>query len=392
MAEKYEQNVDDKVVNTEPTELEPAPSVPASEGVYPNGRLSPNPKSEGLVLEDGEHDNDAENVGNTPKTKEPCLCLTETKLAKYIKKYSAGGDDGAEVNIIKFSGVALNNGGTATITPTAEQFTTMSDTTEECIVVIQFTSGAIVTLNRVVVGESRVIFSAQHSTTEYVEDATAVFVHVDGNDYYTGGVVVSTMLEANITLDAQTEYADLDNITVNGETYLIPQSSSETIVGLLENQDISVKNVTSSGNITANSIIENMEGYSFVAGRVTGYSYTNNYAGAVKNGNKLTFVISLSLTKTSSATDNNPRIGSFIIPSAIGDKLISYVVGNYNYLDNRVIQLFASDSSYLTKAGYIVKQTNTRINFVVNTSSLVVDTAYHLRYEATFLLNDNLAQ
>ena len=146
------------------------------------------------------------------------------------KLLGGGGDDGAEVNIINFSIVSLDNEGKATLTPTAEQWAKMADATEECIVIVTQSNGVKYTLSRTHIDTSRIIFASQHSTTETLEDATATFVHIDGDGYYTGGIVVDTMLEANGVLDEHTEYADLHNITVNGETYLIPQGSGDSDV------------------------------------------------------------------------------------------------------------------------------------------------------------------
>ena len=139
----------------------------------------------------------------------------------------SGGEDGAEVNIIKFSNVLLDSDGKATLTPTAEQWNIMANDAEECIVVIQLQNGVKFVLSRVHIDTSRIIFASQHSTTETLEDATATFIHVDGDGYYSGGIVVDTMLEANGVLDEQTEYAELHNITVNGETYVMPEAGGK---------------------------------------------------------------------------------------------------------------------------------------------------------------------
>lgn len=145
------------------------------------------------------------------------------KLLEDLIGSGSGGGEDSGINIVKFSDVALNSGGQASLVPTVEQWSLMADTDKECVVIVGLTSGATLCLNRVAVATSRIIFASQNSTTEYVEDATAVFIHVDGDGYYSGGIIVTTMLEANITLDDNVEYAELDNITVNGETYVMPK-------------------------------------------------------------------------------------------------------------------------------------------------------------------------
>lgn len=86
MAERYEQNVDDKVVNTEPTPLDPSPKIPvstdASEG------LSPNPHQTGETNVKGEHILEDKVVGTQPTQREDYIQLTRSQLIEFIKKYS----------------------------------------------------------------------------------------------------------------------------------------------------------------------------------------------------------------------------------------------------------------------------------------------------------------
>lgn len=174
-------------------------------------------------------------------------------------------------------------------------------------------------------------------------------------------------------------------------------SDTLTVSGLLVdgesaiNGDLTVFGDIIGRQITGTEITELMSGYSFTNPTSTGVIFENIYASVVKTGNKLTFVISLDVTKTQSEVDNNPLFGSFTIPQEIHNKLIPSQVGTLSYLDNRIIQFYSSGGEYITRIGYIKKQQNNIIGFVINIATLVVDTKYHCRYEATFLLSENLA-
>ena len=143
-------------------------------------------------------------------------------------------------------------------------------------------------------------------------------------------------------------------------------------------------------SVHANEIVENMEGYSFSIDTSVGTTKDVLFAGVVKTGNKITFVISIDITKTTESTDMNPLVGQFTLPEEIYNKLIPSQVGAYNFLDNRILEAFSSNTSAVNSTAYVVKSPSNRITFVCGISNFVNDTKYHLRYECTFLLSDNL--
>ena len=144
------------------------------------------------------------------------------------------------------------------------------------------------------------------------------------------------------------------------------------------------------GTITGGEIIENMSGYSFAYGTPTGYTIENVYVGVVKNGNKVTFVTAFNITKTSADADSYITIGGYSIPSAIGDKLFTTLVGAHNFLDVKAIDIFSSRTSKVNTSITMNKASNVLVNVALGTTTLVVDTKYYARYEATFLLSDSL--
>ena len=171
------------------------------------------------------------------------------------------------------------------------------------------------------------------------------------------------------------------------DTYLANMSSAA--VGAIAGQDIAPFDIAATGSITANSIIENMSGYNYVDTSVQA-DITPIYVGTVKNGNKLTCVWFMSLTATT--TDySGAKLGDLDLPSSVLAKLYPYSLsGIDNLLDARVIPMYYG---YNTKidANLILQKYTGSILPRIYATGLTVGTTYLIRYEATFLLSDNLA-
>ena len=152
-------------------------------------------------------------------------------------------------------------------------------------------------------------------------------------------------------------------------------------------------NVNIAGNFTADSIIENMSGYAFV-NQQADKAWTPVYAGVVKNGNKITFVVFGKMT-ASSADPSSATIARFTIPASVGTNLYPYTLGGASdILDNKFCGFFDYVSSYKQVAYNVKKDSNTSIAFIlrnINGSGLTDSTEYVFRIEETFLLSENLA-
>ena len=171
-------------------------------------------------------------------------------------------------------------------------------------------------------------------------------------------------------------------------TYLANMSSAA--VSAIAGQNIAPANITSSGNITANSIIQNMTGFSVDKTTLpTGVHI--DYAGIVQNGNKLTFVQAGHIEASGQAAGAFSLWG-FNIPSDIGQKL--YPLGDTTNIDVRNITLFKEGAITNSQQpyAYMTKGANTYLRMgIFTTSALDATGTYHFRYEVTFLLSDNLA-
>ena len=135
---------------------------------------------------------------------------------------------------------------------------------------------------------------------------------------------------------------------------------------------------------------EPMSGYSFRFIPKENLTIEGIYAGAVKNGNKLTLVLACNLTRTDTVV-GDPIAGEFTVPSDILSKLYPTLIGSDNYLDLKEIDAWVNDTSKKTIATFMKKSNTLNVVLnVTNVNSLVANTKYYYRYEVTFLLSDNL--
>ena len=154
-------------------------------------------------------------------------------------------------------------------------------------------------------------------------------------------------------------------------------------------------NVNISGNFTADSIIENMSGYSFEFDGVDENVTLNvTYASVVKTGNKITFVWAFEVTRTGSVGSSISRLGDFNIPASVGAKLFPYTLGwSSDILYSFNLDLFSDLTNNVTLKAHVIKDSNTNIGlFGANfNTALTENVTYTGRAEVTFLLNDSLA-
>ena len=190
---------------------------------------------------------------------------------------------------------------------------------------------------------------------------------------------------------------------------IVKESSSE-VVEALKGQDINVNGITSkgiantgniattgdigaTGKITGGEIVENMSGYSFTKSTNPNFAITYNYVGAVKNGNKLTLVISGIINFSAIPSSNLARIGAFVIPSSIGSKIFPYNIGSLNdVVDNKKVSFANTYSAYVDLPSVMFKNSDTEVELrLYNMPADMVNINYNFRYEVTFLLSENLA-
>ena len=159
----------------------------------------------------------------------------------------------------------------------------------------------------------------------------------------------------------------------------------------LEGQDVELASLDATGLITGGEIVEKMSGYSFsTALRSDKITYEDIYAGIVKNGNKLTLVLALNITRTEAIAEF--RVGAFSIPSAVANKLFPTTIGGVSLLNN-ITGVATASTAYNTKVdfgAYVQKSGNSIAITIGASANLVIGTKYYIRFELTYLLSDNL--
>ena len=161
-------------------------------------------------------------------------------------------------------------------------------------------------------------------------------------------------------------------------------------------QDIAPNDVSASGSITGDEIIENMSGYSLTKQTTAGVTKDWTYAGAVKNGNKLTFAVAIEIKRSSDFTNDYMGLCLFNIPSSVGQKIYPSTLAGLNnglsIININAWSAFTANAKTLRVA--ITKSSNTAIDIQVlaGLQSLTAETTYYARFEVTFLLSENLAE
>lgn len=189
--------------------------------------------------------------------------------------------------------------------------------------------------------------------------------------------------------DGQTQDAGLikqvSSFSINASQHLIAtyNDGSTTDLGAIFSGNVNI-----AGNFTADSIIENMTGYSFDP--AVPDNVTLNYAGVSKTGNEITFAISGSV-KTTEITypTSTINIGGFTIPQSIGEKLIPNLSGNR--IGPRPLFLGTSYYQGMEQLSVLQKWSNTVVHAYISIKENLPAGTYYFRYEETFLLSENLA-
>ena len=213
------------------------------------------------------------------------------------------------------------------------------------------------------------------------------------------GHLITTLSDGQ-TIDAGI-IKQVNNFSIDASQHLIANynDGTSTDLGAIFSGNITVSgNLTVTGGISGNaitgdSIIENMSGYSFSTNARTNLTKEMVYAGACKNGNKLTLVVACNFTRTGEITDGSPDF-IFNIPSSVGQKLYNTTVG-------AVTTVLATGEANFTKSiastdghfnYYVSKASDTTINvFLYGGSTLTLNEKVYCRMEWTFLLSDSLA-
>lgn len=178
------------------------------------------------------------------------------------------------------------------------------------------------------------------------------------------------------------------NIDANQHLIVNYQDNTSQDLGPIFNGNVNV-----AGNFTANSIIENMTGYTFTPATFDTAKVTveDLYANVIKTGNKITFVIACFATKISS--NLYMELGKFRIPTAVADQLFSYKLGTAVVIASPTIYIKSDAADIIGTAVPVWLQKGYNEIFVnINLTPIETNKKYYIRIEQTFLLGNNMAQ
>lgn len=230
---------------------------------------------------------------------------------------------------------------------------------------------------------SKVWLKQSETVSEFVFKAIDIVATEQGGTYYNVGgskIVVTRATRAYVTSN------DVVITTYN-----------RTQMDALLSAKASLSGANFTGPITASSITENMVGYSFeilTGSMPANLTYNVVYAGAVKNGNKITLVFFAEFTRTGVLSPTYIDYAlRFILPSDVMSKIYPYSLSGFNNIvDNKKVAMFSSYSSSVDKPILLLKDGNKLYLNIYGLDTLTENTQYNFRYEVTFLLSDNLAQ
>lgn len=192
---------------------------------------------------------------------------------------------------------------------------------------------------------------------------------------------------------------------INASQHLIVHYNDDTStdLGAIFNGNISLSgNLSVSGSITGNSIVENMSNYTFTKTTDTAdFTLETIFAGAVKNGNKLTLVAYMGITLHNASKTEISYAYDFNVPLSVGNKLYpTTVAGDPYVLDIKDFKFINTTRWQYDKVGTaIIEKTNdygnnrAQLHFTLGWTlgDLTAEEKYVFRTEITFLLSDSLA-
>lgn len=194
------------------------------------------------------------------------------------------------------------------------------------------------------------------------------------------------------TLDAG-NVKPVSSFSIDGSQHLIVnyQDGTSQDLGAIFNGNVNISGTLNATKVTGDEIVETMTGYSASMLTPSGFELEKVYVGAVKTGNKITLVFAFNITKTSDDADIYANYVDVVLPQSVLAKLYPVAISGGQYLDNKAIALFTSEYGYIQTNMYITKQPNgVRLGGTNNRSAMTLNEKYYCRYEATFLLSDDL--
>ena len=185
----------------------------------------------------------------------------------------------------------------------------------------------------------------------------------------------------------------VNSFLINPSQHLIVNYDDGTSqdLGPIFSGNVNISGTLNATKVTGDEIVENMIGYSLSN---KNDKATFNYAGVVKNGNKLTIALFLNIQLTEELGVNLPfTICEINLPLAIANKLATTTIeGVANIVNNQKLTINYSLNN-MQEANLITYRFGNILSFALSPleTPMLATRNYVVRIEMTFLLSDNLA-
>jgi len=178
------------------------------------------------------------------------------------------------------------------------------------------------------------------------------------------------------------------NISISGNIY----AAGNITTGGSFSGNMPILTTTGTEIVAQKPVVEDMSGFTLYSQPVSDAdcAIDSIYVSVCKNGNKVTFVIFGGMTKLAAGAHQKTYI--FDIPTSVGEKLFTFTIGGFPYLDYIIVQ--GPQKADWTMKQFkvdITKASNGRIIFGIADDDLTVNQETYFRIEKTFILSENLA-
>lgn len=248
-------------------------------------------------------------------------------------------------------------------------------------------------------GNATISFSIVFANGDTLESGDIV---LQQGESVTGATIRQGHLILTLSNGNELDAGDIGAVTgfsINDSQHLIvtyQNGTTQDLGAIFNGATINVNTLTSNNEeiSTLKPIVEDMTGYSYVSDSNIA---TPIYVSACKNGNKLTIVWFGTITPDVDYTHNDGvSLGYLTIPAGVWNKLYPYTQASYsNMLDIKTTSAYYGVVLKVPNESYTLKASNYMLNLITRPTIdkvLTAGTTYFIRYEATFLLSENLAQ
>ena len=244
-----------------------------------------------------------------------------------------------------------------------------------------------------VIGVTSNSFIVSDQYNDLVDDV----VYVSNVAINASGHLICTLSNGD-TIDAG-QIKQVSGFSINASQHLIASynDGTSTDLGAIFTGNVNISGTLNATNITGDSIIENMSGYTIVKNEFTGLTNNYLYVGVSKTGNKVTLVIATKLTVTDAAFSAISRSIMYVaMPAAVLNKLYPTQIGGYNcVVYEKYLGISTTGSTFIDMPVYIEKGPTSLIVYLqkgtIDNLLANLNQEFYLRIETTFLLSENLA-